>query len=140
MVGVHGESQVVAWSAATIAGVPIDKLHALSPSDCGRLSDECESKSKFMYQTKGSTPFGIGSVVCAICTSILSDKRDVHQISHFQSECACCFSTPVILGRSGIMKEMQMRLSSDERAALENSVQALGAFFKSISKELCPSP
>ncbi len=140
MVGVHGESQVVAWSAATVAGAPIDQSHALSPSDCAGLSDECERKSKFMYRTKGSTPFGIGSVICAICTSILSDKRDVHPISHFQSECGCCFSMPVILGRSGIMKKMQMRLSSDERAALENSVQALAAFFKTISEEPCPCP
>jgi L-lactate dehydrogenase len=124
VLGVHGDSQVVAWSSATIGGVPIDKsLAAESSIDRAELANECKSRSQSIIQAKGTTPLGMGSIIASICSSILLDKRNVRPISHFQPEFGCCFSLPVVLGRKGIIRTIQMPLSSDEAAEIAESAK-----------------
>ncbi|OKP08049.1 L-lactate dehydrogenase A [Penicillium subrubescens] len=70
-----------------------------------------------------------------ICSSILSDKRNVRPISHFQPEWGCCVSLPVVLGRAGIIKKIQMPLNNEERAALDESVKDLRTKFERINED-----
>ena len=121
----HGDSQVVAWSTATIGGVPIDK--SLPPSILNRaeLVNECKHRSQSIIQAKGTTPLGIGSIVSSICSSILFDKRNVRPVSYFQPEFGCCFSMPVILGRKGIIRTIEMPLNSAEKANIAESAKTL---------------
>jgi L-lactate dehydrogenase len=125
VLGVHGESQVVAWSTGTIGGVPINE--SLPPNTFNRadLADECKYKSQSIIQVKGATPYGIGSVVSSICSSILFDRRVIRAISHFQSEFDCYFSLPVVLGRKGIIRTIKMPLSNDEKAEIVESAKTL---------------
>lgn len=125
MLGVHGGSQVAAWSTATIGGVPINKLLGPDTLDHAELENECKHRSQSIIRAKGATPFGIGSIVSSICTSILFDKRDVRPISHFQPEFGCCFSLPVVLGRKGIMKTIQIPLNGAEKADIAESAKTL---------------
>lgn len=133
--GVHGDSQVVPWSNAIIGGVPIQKLIPLNTLDYGKLIKECKTRTQQIVLAKGTTPLGIGSVVSNICSSILSDKRSVCPISHFQPEWGCCFSLPVVLGRAGIIKTVQMPMNSDERAALDESVKALKGTMEKVHED-----
>ncbi|KAJ5674722.1 uncharacterized protein N7477_004656 [Penicillium maclennaniae] len=135
VVGVHGDSQVVPWSDAIIGGVPIQKLIPLNTLDYDKLIGECKSRTQKIIHAKGTTPFGIGSVISNIASSILSDKRNICPISHFQPEWGCCFSLPVVLGRAGIIKTMQMPMNSGERAALEESVKALKGTMEKIHED-----
>jgi L-lactate dehydrogenase len=134
-VGVHGDSQVVAWSDATIAGIPINESLPLSTFNRDELSSECKNRSRIIIQEKGSTPLGIGFIIYSICSSILSDKRNVRPISHFQPEWGCCVSLPVVLGRAGIIKKIQMPLNNEERAALDESVKDLRTKFERINED-----
>ncbi|CAG8086701.1 unnamed protein product [Penicillium nalgiovense] len=127
VLGVHGESQVVAWSNATLCGVPIDKALPRNTFDANHLADECKQRSRKMIQMKGKMSFGVGSAISKICASILLDTRDVYPISHFQPGSGCCFSLLVVLGRSGILRTVQMSASNDERADIEDSVKILRA-------------
>jgi L-lactate dehydrogenase len=119
--GELGDSQFVAWSVASIGGVPIDK--ALPPDNFNRtkLAEECKHEGQRIVEAKGAIAFGIGSIVSSICSSILFDKRDVRPISHFQSDLGCCLSLPVVLGRDGIIKAIPLPLSSEEKAKLVES-------------------
>ncbi|KAH7131030.1 lactate dehydrogenase/glycoside hydrolase [Dactylonectria macrodidyma] len=125
VLGVHGDPQVVAWSAATIGGIPIDK--SLLPNTLNRaeLSDECKNRSRSIVRAKGATPFGIGSIVSSMCSSILLDKRNVRPVSHFQPKFGCCFSLPSVLGRKGVVSTISVSLDSDEEADMAKSVKEL---------------
>lgn len=117
---------MAAWSAATISGAPIKQ--SLSKGDAinrVELSCECQHRSQSIVRAKGATPFGIGSVVSSICSSIILDKGTVHPISHFQPSLGCCFSLPVVLGRGGIRRTVQMSLDFDEDAQITDSATAL---------------
>jgi L-lactate dehydrogenase len=136
VLGVQGESQVTAWSAATIGGVPIDaSLSKEDVIDRSGLSNECKHRSQSIVRAKGATPFGIGSVVSGICSSILLDKGTVHPISHFHPTLGCCFSLPVVLGRKGITRKVQMRLNFDEDAQITDSAAALKTMIDQVNND-----
>lgn len=135
MLGVHGDSQVVAWSSATIGGIPIDKSLPPNTFNEAELANECKHRSQSIIQAKGATPFGIGSIVASICSSIFLDKRNVRPISHFQPEFGCCFSLPVVLGRKGIVRTIQMPLNGDEKAEIAKSAKRLRGTIEQINED-----
>ena len=121
---------------ATIGGVPIDiALSSNSNVDRTELADKCKHQSRSIIQEKGATPLGMGAVVSSICLSILSDRRNVRPISHFQPEFGCCFSLPVVLGRKGIVRTIQMQLDEDESAKIAESAKAERRTLDEIHKE-----
>ncbi|KNG90459.1 lactate/malate dehydrogenase [Aspergillus nomiae NRRL 13137] len=125
VVGVHGNSEVVAWSGVTIGGVPAARWFPDKTSHLAEVANQCKAKSQTIIRAKGGTPFGIGSVVCSICSSILFDRRDVCCISHYLSDYKCCFSLPVVLGREGVIKAIDMHLDQKEWEDLDESAQEL---------------
>jgi len=125
VLGIHGDFQVVAWSTATINGEPIDKFFPRDAFKRADLENESKHRSESIICAKGATPFGLGSIVSSICSSVLCDKRDARPVSHFQSEFNCCFSLPAILGREGVMRTIEMTLDSDEQASITRSAKRL---------------
>lgn len=131
----QGESQVTAWSAATVGGVPIDQcLSAGIPINRAELSSECKNRSHSIVRAKGATPFGIGSIVSSICSAIVFDKRTVHPLSHFQPSFGCCFSLPVVLGIKGIERTVKVPLDKDEDVQIADSAIALKMMIDQVSK------
>lgn len=135
ILGVHGNSQVVAWSAATINDTPLDK--ALPPTSLNRndVYNECDNREQRMISGKGKTSLGIGSLIARICQAIMSDDGNVCLISHFQPNWGCCFSLPAVLGKAGIIKTLDIPLSSSELDALEESARELKAQLAKLYEE-----
>lgn len=125
ILGIHGNSQVVAWSAAIVDDTPLDK--ALPPTALSRddVQNECENRKQKMIRGKGKMSLGIGSLVARICQAIISDNGSVCLISHFQPNWGCCFSLPAVLGKAGIVKTLEIPLSSSELKCLEESIRDL---------------
>jgi len=69
-------------------------------------------------------------LTASICKSILFDQRNVRPISHWVEEYGCCLSVPVVLGRRGVVRTLQIPLDEDERASLHKSADALKGFIK----------
>lgn len=132
--GVHGDPETVAWSVATIRGVPMDKALPMTDEDRAELENDCKFRSESIFQAKGSTPFGVSSVVYSICSAILSDERKICPVSHLQPEFGCCFSLPVVLGRRGILGTIQMPLSNEEVNDLANSAKGLNALVERVTR------
>jgi len=124
VVGVHGECQVPAWSAATIGGVGIDQALAEAGTteiDRKKLADECKRRTHEIRREKGATPFGTGAILASICASVLLDRRNVRPVSHFQPEHGCCLSAPAVLGRGGIVKTIPLPLAEEEQKVVAES-------------------
>lgn len=126
VLGEHGDSQFVAWSAASIAGVPLDR--ALPPGvqiDRDAIAADTKSKAARIIANKGATNFGIGGVAASICRSILCDERVVRPVSHWQERLGVCLSLPAVLGRGGVLRTVELGLESGEEEALKRSAEAL---------------
>ena len=107
----------------------------ITAANQGELADECKHRSRNIVQAKGATPFGIGSTVASLCSSVLLDKRDVRPISHFNPEFRCCFSLPAILGKKGVVQTIQPPLNNSEQARIAESAKLLETMIDRIKSE-----
>ncbi|KAH8898690.1 L-lactate/malate dehydrogenase [Thozetella sp. PMI_491] len=123
VLGVHGESQVVAWSAAKIGDVPMDS--SLAQENRTKLEEECKHRSQEIIRAKGAIPFGMASTISEVCSAIALDTHTVAPVSHFMSDLNCCLSLPVVLGRQGIVSEAQVLLDEREEAAMASAARDL---------------
>ncbi|KAF1939257.1 L-lactate dehydrogenase A [Clathrospora elynae] len=126
VLGEHGETQFVAWSLASIGGVPL--LQALPPGvklDKEAVAEETRNKASIIIENKGATNYGIGGVAASICKSILTDQRNVRPVSHYQKGLDVCLSIPAVLGRRGIVRTVDVPLSDEEKGLLGKSAKAL---------------
>ncbi|KAF1810143.1 lactate dehydrogenase [Eremomyces bilateralis CBS 781.70] len=136
VLGVQGETQFIAWSAATFGGVPIDKALPIDTIDRIELADQCKHVARTIIQAKGTISFGIGAIVASICSSILNDKRDVRPLTTFQPDLGCCVSLPVVLGRKGAIRTIPVELNEEEKKTLEETAKALKVEIEQVRGEL----
>ena len=89
------------------------------------IATETKDKAAKIIEAKGATAYGIGALSASICKSILFDQRNVRPISHWQEKLRCCLSTPVVLGRRGIVRSLEMPLNQEEQDLLAKSATTL---------------
>jgi len=125
VLGEHGDSQFVAWSTATIGGCPIDTLLPSTAPSLPTIADSTKGKALSIIAAKGATAYGIASIVSSICECILFDQRHVRPISHWVDNLGCCISLPVVLGRGGVVKTIDVPLNDEEKGELRKSVDVI---------------
>jgi len=126
VLGEHGETQMVAWSCVTVGAVPLDQCVPPDTTiDRKAIATETKDKAAKIIESKGATAYGIGALSAAICKSILFDQRNVRPISHWIEDMGCCLSLPVVLGRRGVVRSLNMPLNQEEKDQLAQSANAL---------------
>ncbi|KAH0566478.1 hypothetical protein GP486_000120 [Trichoglossum hirsutum] len=125
VLGEHGDSQVVAWSTATVGGSPLSNVFPFHLDDQPEIAKATKEKAFDIIKAKGHTSYGIAAVVSSICECIILDRRQVHPLSHWQESLKCCLSLPAILGRSGVLSTIPTPLSEGERALIEKSAKEM---------------
>lgn len=136
VLGEHGDSQFVAWSLATVSGIPLLKAVPEGTFDRDAVAEACRNSAATIIDGKGATSFGIGAIVSSICSAILFDKRLVRPISHWVPELDCCISLPVILGRRGASRSIPLALCPEENEALEKSAATIRAVIADARKKI----
>jgi L-lactate dehydrogenase len=124
----------VAWSIATIAGVPISTALPDGKINRQEIANSTKDKAASIINTKGATNYGIGAVTSSICKSILHDHRNIRPVSHFVEDLNCCISVLTVLGRKGIVRTLPVHLSKDEQKMLEESAKSLREIIKDAEK------
>jgi L-lactate dehydrogenase len=124
----------VAWSSASIAGIPLHQYPATKSLDRESIATETRQKASALIENKGSTEFGIGSVTTSICKSILFDQRNVRPVSVYDEQLKVYLSKPVILGRSGIEEILELPLDDGEKKALKASAESLREVIEEAEK------
>ena len=125
VIGEHGDSQVVAWSSAEIAGRPIAQFPGIEYKDFEEIAQKVKNSAYDIIKCKGSTYFGIASCVAMICNALLCDEKIVVPLSTYIKEYGAVFSMPVVLGQKGIEKIVPIFLHDDEQKKLVISAQEL---------------
>lgn len=134
IIGEHGDSEVAAWSAASIGGVPIKKYCA----DCGTCEPEnrypllLEEVKRAAYEIiarKGATYYAIGLALVQITAAILRDEHRVLPVSSVIADSYglkdVALSVPSVLGRGGLERVLELELAPDEQQALQRSAAVI---------------
>ncbi|KAJ3144779.1 hypothetical protein HDU86_001497 [Geranomyces michiganensis] len=116
VLGEHGDSQFVAWSAASVGNTPLMSFPVIRSMDREAMAKKVMNKAYKIIEAKG-----IGAVIAQICESILLDLRHVRPLSHYIPELQVCLSLPAVLGRQGICQTLKPPLTDDEEALLRKS-------------------
>jgi L-lactate dehydrogenase len=134
VLGEHGDSQIVAWSSATVGGCPIETLLLPSSPSLAELAATARTKAYSIIAAKGATAYGIASVVSSICESIIFDQRSVRPVSHWVERYGSCVSLPAVLGHGGVQRTIEVPLTGEEEAVLRKSAEEVRRNVESIKK------
>ncbi|UJF24832.1 L-lactate dehydrogenase [Suttonella sp. R2A3] len=129
VLGEHGDSSVLCWDSARIAGTNIAEfMKTLGVSwnhqQRGVIEDKVRSAAAMIIAGKKATYYGIGAAVMKIVDGILRDGRGVYTLSG-PSEYGVCLSLPRVLGEDGIVHTVTPDLSDTERQAIQESARLL---------------
>lgn len=139
--GEHGDSSFIPRTHVSIGGIGIEEYLRSHPQladrlDYATLTDTVHTSGGRIVAGKGSTEFGIGSVVAVLIASILHNERLVTPLSvHLEGEYGekdVSVGVPCILGRNGIQEILPLELSQDERDAMHSSCNVIREAFASI--------
>jgi L-lactate dehydrogenase len=129
VVGEHGDSAVLLFSSATIAGLTLDEFARQTGVDLSveRLATIAETVRTAAYRVrelKGSTWDAIGLAVAALVRIIARDHGRIVPVSVRVAD-RLCASLPCVLGPEGAGKPLHPRMNEQETAAWERSLEML---------------
>jgi L-lactate dehydrogenase len=130
VLGEHGDSEVLAWSTATVAGLPVaDFMAARGRPWNEEVRAEIETgtrdAARSIIDGKRATYYGIGAALARITERILGDRRAVLTVSAPTPEFGVSLSLPRIVARAGVIETVMPRLTPAEQKALSASAEIL---------------
>jgi L-lactate dehydrogenase len=134
VIGEHGDSEVLVWSQATIAGLGLDEFVEVAgkPLRNGERQRIDENVRRAAYQIiagKGATYYGIGAAVARIVNVLLHDQRAILTICSRISGVPGCdgitLALPHLVGGKGAMVTLPLFLDAIEREGLQRSARIL---------------
>jgi L-lactate dehydrogenase len=138
VVGEHGDSEVLVWSQATIAGVPLDQFHGtpLMKTDRLQIDEQVRRAAYHIIAGKGATYYGIGSAVARIVDVLLHDQRAILTICSRITGLPDCegvtLALPHLVGGGGALATIPLRLNPGEQQELRRSAGILHEAVQSL--------
>ncbi|MGO1318444.1 MAG: L-lactate dehydrogenase [Cellulomonadaceae bacterium] len=129
--GEHGDSEIPLWDSATIGGVPLVEWNRTG--NHGPLTEEVRSTiAKEVVESayriiagKGATNYAVGLAATRIIQAVLNDEHSVLPVSSLLEDyfgiADVCLSVPSVVGRDGVLEQLQIPLSDTEYDGLKAS-------------------
>ena len=135
VLGEHGNSQFVAWSNANIGLENLSQY--LSLDEKLELEDKTKHMGGFIVKHKGYTSDGVAMCLLELTLCILNDLKKVYPVSNYNTTYDVYLSTPCIIGKNGIEKVINIKLTTEEKEKLEESSEVISeALDRILPKEL----
>lgn len=141
VLGEHGDSEVLAWSATQIAGLPLERFAAQCgqplTEDLRRAIDRDVRRAAYqIIDGKGATNYGIGAALARLARCIVHDERSVFTACSVVPEVAgvadVAVSLPMVIGQQGVRMLIEPLLNGEERDALRSSAELIRTSFSSL--------
>ena len=138
VIGEHGDSEVLVWSQATIAGVPLDQFRGnpLTKTERLQIDEQVRRAAYHIIAGKGATYYGIGSAVARIVDVLLHDQRAILTICCRITGVLDCdgatLALPHLVGGEGALATIPLLLDAAEQDALRRSAGILREAIQSL--------
>ncbi|MDF1586533.1 L-lactate dehydrogenase [Marinimicrococcus flavescens] len=136
VLGEHGDSEVLCFSAAHIGGIPLSAFAAqagrpLDEAAMARIDEEVRRAAYRIIAGKGATWYGIAAGLARIVRAIDADERALLTVSSVGAAAdggpPLAMSLPRLVGRGGILRTLEPRLDAREQELLQRSAAVLRA-------------
>ena len=144
VLGEHGDTSFVAWSTATIAGVPLDEYRAAiaNPSSIPTeyTHEEVETYVKKsggkIISRKGCTIYGIGMTTTHIVKTLSGNSETALTVSSLHEGeygiSDVCLSSLSLVDHTGVRSIITQTLSDEELKRMHESAEALKAVIRNV--------
>lgn len=135
--GEHGDSSLIPWSLATIAGIEMnrycadmcDKHNLCGKEELKEIENDVRTAGAQVIALKGATFYAVALSVRRICECIARDTHSVMTVSsmvHNQYGINdVCLSLPYVVGAYGILRSVVPPLTEEEVTLLHRSANTL---------------
>lgn len=147
IIGEHGDSELAAWSSATVSGVPLSRFcemrgHFNHDESERHIQEMVKNSAYEIINRKRATYYGIAMAARRICEVIARDEKSILSVSSLmQGEYGLediCLSMPAIVGANGVEEKIPISLDQDEITALMASAKQLKSIANELDLELPP--
>jgi L-lactate dehydrogenase len=134
VLGEHGDSEVLAWSAARAGSLPVAAFAAqvgaaLTEDVRTRIDDGVRRAAYRIIAGKGATWHGIGAGLARIVRAVAGDEQAVLSVSVRRDAILgigpVALSVPRVVGRTGVTADLMPDLDEQETTALAASARLL---------------
>ncbi len=133
-VGEHGDTELTLWSVADAGGQNVSEL--LPKETLMGISDFVKNEAYMIIEKKGATYYGIATCVLQIIDSILNDEMRILSVSSYDEFSGTAFGWPTVVGREGVVRRLDLRISEEEGILLQKSINSLKDAIKSVENEV----
>lgn len=143
VIGEHGDSEFVPWSQALIAAKPIMSILSDNPrtydmEELERISQEVKGAAQKIIEAKGATYYGIGMAIVRVIRAVLKNENSVLTVSvrlrgEYGGKKDVFIGNPCIVNSGGAKRILELKLTDEELARLDNSCKILSDSFKKLS-------
>ena len=145
VLGEHGDTSFVAWSSATIAGVPLDEYNTAIASTNNIITDyKREDVETYVKKSggkiisrKGCTVYGIGMTSTHIVKTLSGSAETAITVSSLHEGeygiSDVCLSSLSLIDSKGVKGIITQKLSDDEMRRMYESAEALKAVIKGVN-------
>ena len=135
VIGEHGENMIPVASHTSISGVPLTSL--LNEEEVQQAIEDTRKVAAEVISKKGATIFAPGVSVARMAKAIVEDSKEVLAAStYLEGEygvSGICIGVPVELGRGGVEKIYELKLSDRERDCFNKGADALREAISSLA-------
>jgi malate dehydrogenase len=129
VLGGHGDEMVPLVRYSSIAGIPLD--YFLSQEQLDRIVARTRDGGAEIvrYLKTGSAFYAPGASACRMASAIAHDSHHIMPASvYLQGEYGLsdiCFGVPVVLGKNGVERIIELDLNDEEKAAMQRSADLI---------------
>ena len=129
MLGEHGDSMIPAWSSASVNGLPLTGLAQCTPGFQNAVVERTRNSGAECIKKKGGAGWAVALSIRDVIHAIALDKRALLPVSSLVQGAydirQICLSVPTIVGRRGVIEQVEIKLWPKEVTGLQNSARAL---------------
>ncbi|GEO66924.1 L-lactate dehydrogenase [Levilactobacillus spicheri] len=119
--GEHGNSQFTAWSTVKVMDQPVADLAQQNGLDLAQINEDVRMGGFTVFNGKGYTNYGVSTAAVRLALAVINDAHSELPVSNYRSEYGVYLSYPAIIGRGGVLKQLQLDLPQDELDKLQAS-------------------
>lgn len=142
ILGEHGDSEIAAFSSANVSGIELKKFCDFAcktdkhEDAMKEIAEDVKLSAYEIIKKKGATYYGIAMSVRRICEAIILDQKSILPISCLQNGKNgienVVLSMPMIVGKHGAERSVEISLSEEERRAIKSSADMLKGIIKTL--------
>lgn len=136
VLGEHGDSSFPALSTANVGSIPLAAMPGYNEKAMWAIHYTVRTVVYDIIKKKGATNLAIATCVTQLVRAILDDTHGIFPVSSvLRGEYGIknvSVSTPSVIGRRGIVEELEVPLNAKEKKALKKSVSILKKAIRSV--------